>query len=112
MEEQNFPDGDCRYQAKETFNDDPDLPFPDLKKADIYSLGMTIYELIEGIELKKEEDDFLNVREGKWDFTTRAKETYSAELLETVRKMLDINPDNRPPTNDLLEGFLQSEQEK
>ncbi len=49
----DIPEGDCRYLAKELLNDDPFLPFPDLTKADIFALGMTIYELVEKIQLEK-----------------------------------------------------------
>ena len=39
--------------AKELLNEDPTIPIPDLKKADVFALGMTIYDIIEGIELDK-----------------------------------------------------------
>ena len=45
-EDRDIPEGDCRYLAKELWNDDPFSPLPDLTKADIFSLGMTAYELI------------------------------------------------------------------
>ena len=51
VEEQDIPEGDCRYLAKELLNDDPNQAIPDLTKADIFALGITIYELIEGITL-------------------------------------------------------------
>lgn len=53
VEEHDIPEGDCRYLAKEVLNEDPNMPIPDLTKADIFSLGMTMYELIEGINLQK-----------------------------------------------------------
>jgi serine/threonine protein kinase len=53
MEEHDFPEGDARYLAKELLNDDPDASMPDLTKADIFALGITFYELIEGIKLEK-----------------------------------------------------------
>ena len=53
IEEHDIPEGDCRYLAKELLNDDPYQPIPDLTKADIFALGMTTYELIEGKELDK-----------------------------------------------------------
>ena len=53
IEDHDIPEGDCRYLAKELFNEDPSLPIPDLTKADIFALGITMYELIEGKELDK-----------------------------------------------------------
>lgn len=53
VEEHDIPEGDCRYLAKELLNDDPDHPIPDLTKADIFALGITAYELVEGQELEK-----------------------------------------------------------
>lgn len=53
IEEHDIPEGDCRYLAMELLNEDPSIPIPDLMKADTFALGMTIYELIEGIELDK-----------------------------------------------------------
>jgi serine/threonine protein kinase len=53
VEEHDIPEGDCRYLAKELLNEDPNIPIPDLTKADIFSLGMIVYELVEGVELQK-----------------------------------------------------------
>jgi serine/threonine protein kinase len=53
IEEHDIPEGDCRYLAKELLNDDPDLPIPDLTKADVFALGITTFELIEGQDLDK-----------------------------------------------------------
>lgn len=49
VEENDIPEGDCRYLAKELFNDDPNVAIPNLTKADVFSLGITTYELIEGV---------------------------------------------------------------
>ncbi len=46
VEEHDYPEGDCRYLAKELLNDDPNIAIPDLKKADIFALGMITYELV------------------------------------------------------------------
>jgi len=53
VEEHDIPEGDCRYLPKELLNEDPSIPIPDLTKADIFALGMTIYELVEGVTLDK-----------------------------------------------------------
>lgn len=53
VEEHDIPEGDCRYLAKELLNDDPSIPIPNLTKADIFALGITAYELIEGKQLEK-----------------------------------------------------------
>jgi hypothetical protein len=39
--------------AKELLNEDPSIPIPDLTKADIFALGISTYELIEGKDLDK-----------------------------------------------------------
>jgi serine/threonine protein kinase len=52
-EEHDIPEGDCRYLARELLNDDPNIPIPDLTKADIFALGMSIYEIMEARELDK-----------------------------------------------------------
>lgn len=39
--------------ANELLNEDPSVPVPDLTKADIFALGVSIFELLENIELDK-----------------------------------------------------------
>ena len=53
VEEHDIPEGDCRYLAKELLNDNPNVPIPDLTKADVFALGMTAYELITNLKLEK-----------------------------------------------------------
>lgn len=43
-----IPEGDSRYLALELLNNDPSAELPDLKKADVFSLGILLFELIEG----------------------------------------------------------------
>jgi serine/threonine protein kinase len=45
-----YPEGDSRFLAKEMMNDD-DNQIPDLRKADIFSLGIMVFMLMENIEL-------------------------------------------------------------
>jgi len=77
VQEHDIPEGDARYLAKELLNNDPDAPMPDLTKADIFALGITIYELIERTELVKEGQQWLDLREGKVIFNESSKAKYS-----------------------------------
>ena len=52
-EEVNIPEGDCRYLAMELLSKDVLAFLPDLKKSDIFSLGITAYELITLRDLPK-----------------------------------------------------------
>jgi hypothetical protein len=45
---EDINEGDCRYLALELLNDFPENLLPDLTKADIFSFGITIYELMVG----------------------------------------------------------------
>lgn len=77
IEEHDIPEGDCRYLAKELLNEDPNLPIPDLTKADIFALGIIIYELIEGVELMRNGQQWHNLREDKVEFSEKAKSNHS-----------------------------------
>ena len=72
VEEHDFPEGDCRYLAKELLNDDPSTPIPDLTKADIFALGMITYELVQGATLDKNGQQWHDLREQKIVFSERA----------------------------------------
>ena len=52
VEEQDIPEGDCRYLAKELLNEDPNQAIPVLTKADIFALGITKSDLIEGLTMQ------------------------------------------------------------
>lgn len=52
QEDTDIQEGDSRYLAKELLNDfDRVEQIPDLRKADIFSLGAMMYELMSGTEL-------------------------------------------------------------
>jgi wee1-like protein kinase len=110
-EEKDIPEGDCRYLARELLNDDPSLPVPDLTKADIFALGITAYELLEGNELEKNGPQWHDLREGRVEFSEWTKVKYSAELRNIIIKMLSPCPNERPSSTQLLKTYLQSEQE-
>ena len=75
--ENEIPEGDSRYLAKELLNQDPTHPIPDLRKADVFALGMTIFEIIEGYESNYNRDDWLDIREGRVGFSLESINRYS-----------------------------------
>ena len=85
IEEHDIPEGDCRYLAKELLNDDPSQPIPDLTKADIFSLGITAYELVEEKELDKNGQQWQDLRDGKVVFCDESVQRFSTELLNNIR---------------------------
>lgn len=54
-------EGDARYMPQEILNENYDH----LEKVDIFSLGVTIYELIRGSRLPESGPQCLNLKEGK-----------------------------------------------
>ncbi len=71
VEENDIPEGDCRYLAKELLNEDPNIAIPDLTKADVFALGMIIYELVEGVDLNKNGQQWHDLREERIKFSDR-----------------------------------------
>ena len=67
-EADNIPEGDCRYLSKELLSKEVLNNIPDLKKSDIFSLGVTAFELISLVELTKIGADWRCLREGENKF--------------------------------------------
>ena len=64
---ENIPEGDSRYLSKELLSKiGPNGLIPDLKKSDIFSLGITAYELITLGELEKNGPDWRCLRDGSF----------------------------------------------
>ncbi|XP_065345937.1 wee1-like protein kinase 2 [Cloeon dipterum] len=81
-------DGDCRYLPKELLNDD----HTHLTKADIFSLGLTIYDAAGAGPLPKNGDDWQAYRDGKLP----ALPYISSSLNELIKSMVHPNPVERP----------------
>jgi serine/threonine protein kinase len=64
--DQEIPEGDERYLAQELlcFNQNKHGMI-DLKKADVFALGCTAYELIEGIAMPKNGQGYHDLRQGR-----------------------------------------------
>ena len=54
-------EGDARYMPQEILNEN----YEQLDKVDIFSLGVTVYELIRGSPLTESRNQSLNIKEGK-----------------------------------------------
>jgi wee1-like protein kinase len=98
-------EGDSRYLAPEMLQNVGDFPgeIPDLTKADVFSLGATILELMLGSTLPCNGPDWHSIRNGEFEV-----QGYSPELVEVVRRMLSLDPANRPSAKELLETYLLS----
>ena len=102
----DIPEGDSRYLAPELINvmtDDPDA-IPDLTKADIFSLGCTLLEIMNNHKLPSNGQSWHDIRNGDFEITGK----FSFRFKEIVRKMLDRDPDKRPSAHEILKDFLLS----
>ena len=111
-EEINIPEGDCRYLAKELLSRDLQSLVPDLKKSDIFSLGITAYELITLEELATNGEEWRDLRDGKFEYPSEVKSLYSSEILNTIRRMLSENTDDRPSAEELLSTVFISQDQR
>lgn len=99
-------EGDSRYLAPEMLDiiEDNAETIPDLTKADIFSLGATIYEIMTGKELPKNGEEWHHIRSGNLTI----EGPYSIELKSVVKSMLSRDPARRPSARELLDDFLLS----
>jgi serine/threonine protein kinase len=107
--EGDVPEGDSKYLAPELLNEDPAAVVPDLTKADIFSLGIMMYELMRGRPLPSCGDERVSIREGKINVEEIAN--YSKELKELVLLMMQHDPTARPSAVQILNEYLLSPEE-
>eukprot|EP00039_Didymoeca_costata_P019442 m.337553 g.337553 ORF g.337553 m.337553 type:complete len:589 (-) comp18162_c0_seq1:2763-4529(-) len=84
IESPSVEEGDSRYLAKEILAED----YSDLKKADIFSLGVTIYEICSCNELPKNGPEWHSLRDGSPPRCPR----YSEGLNNLISNTLHPNP--------------------
>lgn len=75
----------------------------DLKKADVFALGCTAYELIEGVAMPKNGQEYHDLRQGRVVFNKYTQERFSQKLLDAVRAMMSPNPQDRPSVDMIID---------
>jgi len=90
-------DGDPKYIAREILHENHD----NLQKADIFSLGASIYEIFMQRDLPPNGEEWTNIRDGKLDANTLSK--ISTNMRELLEIMMHPDPTQRPSAKDLLE---------
>ena len=105
---EEIPEGDCRYLASEVLEAVTDNHIPDLTKADIFSLGITVYELMRGRPLPKNGIEWHDARNERVSMPTG----FSYLLRKSVEKMMAKNPQDRPSAKSLLDQAFLSEKKK
>ncbi|GFX85442.1 wee1-like protein kinase [Trichonephila clavipes] len=91
-------EGDCRYMPGELLQDD----YRHLSKADIFALGLTIYEVCGGGPLPKNGNDWHSIREGHLPYLSY----YSKELNDLLKKMIHPDPEQRPTSAALTKNHI------
>ncbi|KAL0797296.1 hypothetical protein Bca101_052470 [Brassica carinata] len=88
-------EGDARYMPQEILNEN----YEHLDKVDIFSLGVTVYELIRGSPLTESRNKSMNIKEGKLPLLPG----HSLQLQQLLKTMMDREPSRRPSARELME---------
>ncbi|KAG7171061.1 Wee1-like protein kinase-like [Homarus americanus] len=87
-------EGDCRYLPREILQEN----FSQLPKADVFALGLTIYEAIRGEPLPLNGDEWHAIRNGE----LQPLPGYSMELQLLLKQMVEVDPTVRPTASQLV----------
>lgn len=87
-------EGDCRYLSKEVLRDN----YSNLPKADIFALGLTVFEAAGGGPLPKNGPEWNSIRKGRLPYLEHCSPEFNGLLLEMIQKAAE----KRPSANSLL----------
>lgn len=91
-------EGDARYMPQEILNENYDH----LDKVDIFSLGVSIYQLIRKSPMPESGCHILNLKEGKLPLLPG----HSLQFQNLLKAMIDPDPVKRPSARELVENQI------
>ena len=104
-------EGDCRYAARELLNvtstqghDGSKGQGRDIRKSDIFSMGLTVYEAATLVELPKNGPEWHQIRSQG----VPACDWLGEELNDLIGQMIREEPSNRPTANEIHENSAVS----
>ncbi|KAG5493857.1 hypothetical protein JKF63_01689 [Porcisia hertigi] len=95
-------EGDCRYLCADMLNEKQHF-----KAGDMFSLGMSLFEIMSGQPLPRNGDQFLAIRR-RVPVEMLQRRGYSAELVELVVALLRSDPQQRPTARQVLQYLRPS----
>lgn len=100
-------EGDCRYMARELLDWGP---VKDLAKCDVFSLGVTAYELATNTSVPANGPLWQSMRDGSFTLPAHV----SSEMTLVLRALLNPEPTDRPSAEECLASFqsLKSREEQ
>lgn len=101
----SIDEGDCRYLCADMLNEKQHF-----KAGDMFSLGMSLFELMSGQPLPRNGDQFLALRR-RVPVEVLRRRGYSADLVELVVALLRSDPPQRPTARQVLQYLRPSSEE-
>ncbi|KAG8271535.1 Mitosis inhibitor protein kinase wee1 [Homalodisca vitripennis] len=99
-EREDVEEGDCRYLSREVLEE----KYTNLDRADIFSLGLTVYEAAGVSPLPKNGDEWQEIRNGNLKYLNQ----YSEEFNKILKSMVHPSPELRPSASELVETVTPS----
>ncbi|XP_017023981.1 wee1-like protein kinase [Drosophila kikkawai] len=100
VKEPHVEEGDCRYLSKEILQEN----YSNLFKADIFSLGITLYEAAGGGPLPKNGPDWHKLRDGEVPILP----SLSKDFNELIAQMMHPDPEKRPSSHSIFSHSILS----